>query len=208
MNVISQKFSKIEVMTCQGTADPLFLFNEYTLISEDVKEDLFNYCWDKGYIAHIEFDDETLQWVFHSLSHGPRKLIWKKPIAEKFEQLDKLKKQERGIVFSEQDLELYMTRLLNQKGVHFETQVACEVGIADIVTSDTIYELKERLTRSAFFKAIGQLFCYRQRINPTAKLAIVCSYSDIRNLHQVAEELGIEVIEWYTQLQQSYLEKM
>ncbi|MBD2681537.1 MULTISPECIES: hypothetical protein [Nostoc] len=109
MSESQQKRSLIDVITCNGKADPLFLFEEYTFIEEDWKKEFFDYCLKWGYIALIEQEADTKQWIFHSISHGASNRIWKKPIADNFEKLDKLK-----YLTEKRYEELFVTYLRNQ----------------------------------------------------------------------------------------------
>jgi hypothetical protein len=180
--------SMIDIITCNGTANPMFLFEEYGSLDEDLKDDIKHYCIERGYIPFIDYDHDLQKWIFHSITHGD--LIWKRPIAAKYEALD-----ESGFTLEsklERDFSSYLTSL----GANVRTQVRCDSGVADIVTENKIYELKHKLNRSSFFSAIGQVLLYRQRINPKAAVAIVCRISLVPELHEVAKELGVEVIVW------------
>lgn len=75
-------------------------------------------------------------------------------------------------------------------------QVPCEAGRADVVTRDTIFELKHRLTRTSFHSAMGQLLSYRAYLNRSARLAIICNESSVPALHEVGRRCGVDVYLW------------
>jgi hypothetical protein len=50
--------------------------------------------------------------------------------------------------------------LLTDEGISYERQVSTGWGRADVVTDDTVYEVKLDLTQSVLFKAIGQVTLY------------------------------------------------
>lgn len=166
----------------------MFLFEEYSFLEGDLKDDVKRYCIERGYIPIIDFDRHLQKWIFHSITHGD--LIWKKPIAAKYEELDDSR---LGL---ESKLERDFSDYLRSQGISIQTQVRCDSGIADIVTESKIYELKHQLNRSNLFSAIGQVLLYRQSINPNAAVAIVCRISLVPELHEVANSLGLEVIVW------------
>ena len=180
--------SMIDIITCNGSVTPMFLFEEYGFLDEDLKDEVKRYCIERGYIPFIDYDHDLQTWIFHSIMHGD--LIWKTPIAAKYEAFD----ESRFTLESklERDFSSYLTNL----GMSVQTQVRCDSGIADIVTENKIYELKHQLNRSSFFSAIGQVLLYRQSINPKAAVAIVCRISLVSELHEVAKRLGVEVIVW------------
>jgi threonine dehydrogenase-like Zn-dependent dehydrogenase len=51
--------------------------------------------------------------------------------------------------------------------------VSCAAGIIDILTTDTIYEVKLNLTRDNIFEAVGQAMIYRECVRPWARIIIV-----------------------------------
>jgi hypothetical protein len=95
----------------------------------------------------------------------------------------------------EAKLEAYCMELFSGCGMIARRQVRCEAGIADIVTDDTIYELKAFLNRRTLYQAIGQLQFYRPHLNSSARLAIICKSSSVRKLHPLARLAGVEVFE-------------
>jgi hypothetical protein len=94
----------------------------------------------------------------------------------------------------EEELEELFTLQLVNDGRSVLRQVVCEAGKADIVTDNTIYEIKSFLTLSNFKDAIGQVLVYRECINPQANTAIISWGSEIAHLHYIAENLNVSVI--------------
>jgi hypothetical protein len=103
----------------------------------------------------------------------------------------------------EKDLELAIGKSLEAQGAIVQHQVRCPSGIADIVTSDAIYEIKRELEASTIFSAIGQVLIYRQEINPQAKAYIVgyrhtsqFRAEQVEFIKSTAKSLGVEVLFW------------
>ena len=185
---LGPKRSLIDVVTCNGRATPMFLFHEYSFLEEELKNDIKHYCIDRGWIPLIDYDPDMGSWIFHSIMHGD--LIWKKPIAKKYEAMDEY----RGGF--EAKLEREFVAHLRNLGISVRTQVRCDSGIADVVTENEIYELKHRLDRTTFFQALGQVLLYRQSINPKARAVLVSRTSIVPELHALAKRMGIEVLLW------------
>jgi hypothetical protein len=183
-----KKRSLMDVVTCDGRVTPMFLFEEYSLLDEDLKNDIKRYCIEREWIPFIDYDPDFNSWVFHSITHG--NMIWKKPIAKKYEALDEYR------VGSEAKLEREFAAHLRNLGISVQTQVRCDCGIADVVTENRIYELKYRLDRASFFQALGQVLLYRQSINPNADVTLVCKVSIVPELHQFAKNMGVQVLVW------------
>lgn len=55
----------------------MFLFQEYSFLDEELKNDLERYCIHRGWIPFIDYDADLKTWVFHSITF--RDLIWKNP---------------------------------------------------------------------------------------------------------------------------------
>jgi hypothetical protein len=182
--------STIQIITCHGKTDPLTLFQEYSFVGEDWKRDLFNYCLDRGFIAIIDRDPETGHWIFHSIQHPETNRVWKKNIADRFEQLYSRNSE------TEAEFEARFVAHLRAQGIMVERQVACIAGIADVVTDSTIYEIKLLLSKSELFRAIGQVLFYRQSLNPSAQAVVICKRSSVPYLHKIANGLGVAILEW------------
>jgi hypothetical protein len=100
---------------------------------------------------------------------------------------------------AEKQIECAFGAKLEAQGQLVRYQVHCEMGIADIVTSNAIYEIKAVLSRSHLRQAIAQVLAYRACINPSAKVSIVgrkCKKSDAPPDFKIAHALGVEVILW------------
>lgn len=83
-------------------------------------------------------------------------------------------------------------------GIPVRRQVYCgEAGWADVVTDDTIFELKDILSsRRVLQQALGQLFLYKRYLDHCAKTAIICNSSKIPRLGQIVRLTGVEVYVW------------
>lgn len=90
----------------------------------------------------------------------------------------------------EHDIESILCEELERKGLSFERQVRTRVGIADVVTADTIFEVKKSLTRTILFHAMGQLYTYKGVINSEAKL-IVCFAEVDRKEYRKLEKIAV-----------------
>lgn len=171
---------------------PRAIFEDHTYL--DTKEDVTKieeHCMAYGCFALINYDEELGCWVFHTLLTEDGLKSVKLELAERFV-------QKVGASKSEKELEDDIARSLAENGLTVHRQVSCVDGIADIVTNDAIYEIKEPLTRDSFFKAIGQVLIYRNALNPRLRAVIVyqTAIGNIKSIHKEAEQLGIEVLQW------------
>lgn len=97
----------------------------------------------------------------------------------------------------EKDIETSFANHLENKGIRYRRQVSCAAGIIDILTTDTIYEVKLNLTRDNIFEAVGQAMIYRECVMPWARIVIVgIAAKDTEKLIPYVSSLGIEVISW------------
>jgi len=184
----------IDVITCNGKASPMFLFEEYGGFNDPILvRDVSRYCIERGWIPFLDYDPDFGEWVFHSITCPAQDRVWRRPIAAKF-QLHSIPSLSK--YFGEKDLEDEFLKYLKSKTVSCKRQMRCKAGIADVVTVEKIYELKGVLTHSNFYKAVGQVQVYRQAINPEAGMVILCHVSSVPHLHPHAHHLGIEIIEW------------
>lgn len=102
-------------------------------------------------------------------------------------------------IITEAQLELAFCNWLTEQGIEYQRQVNCPVGRADVVTVDTIYELKHPIDVDGFFKAVGQVLLYREYINPDlrAVLVFVKPRTDAFNAFiEATKTIGIEVLLW------------
>lgn len=75
-----------------------------------------------------------------------------------------------------------------------EQYVKTEYGIIDIMTEESIYELKPTLDLSSYQRSLGQLLLYKNAF-PKKKLYIVAEKIKIKeNLIDTAKRLGIRII--------------
>lgn len=85
------------------------------------------------------------------------------------------------------------------KGVPYQRQVRVPSGVIDVLTPDTIYEVKTFLTREDIFKGVGQLFTYRAEAEGGDALGLVLVGRETREtaaLLPSLAKLGIEVELW------------
>ena len=71
---------------------------------------------------------------------------------------------------SEAALQVYCLEVLKSKGIAAQAEVWTNGIRADIVTDDSVYELKKVLTREAIYQAFGQASAYNQ----TLKRRYIC----------------------------------
>jgi hypothetical protein len=104
----------------------------------------------------------------------------------------------------ESKLEALVGRALEAQGIPVEHQVRCEAGIADIVTSDAIYEVKSDIRYPGkLYEAIGQVLVYRQLINPSAQVFVVGyshvgghSQKQLAAIQAAAKGFGVQIVFW------------
>ena len=99
----------------------------------------------------------------------------------------------------EEDIRQYIEARLKQQGVAFEREVACGNGIrADLVTADTVIEIKRRLNRGTLYQAYGQGVAY-QTLLKKPKLLIIglapSSESKYQEAQRIAENVRTESVE-------------
>ena len=99
----------------------------------------------------------------------------------------------------EEDIRQYIEARLKQQGVAFEREVACGNGIrADLVTPDTVIEIKRRLNRGTLYQAYGQGVAYQKLLNKP-KLLIIglapTSEAKYQEAQRIAENVRAESVE-------------
>jgi len=105
--------------------------------------------------------------------------------------------QETQKKLREVDIQRDFAEYLQSQGKEVQREVKCLAGVADIVTDDAIYEIKNTLTAKSIFEAIGQVLVYRFCIKPDARAIIVGRYAeDVDKLRITVESMGIEIIIW------------
>lgn len=94
----------------------------------------------------------------------------------------------------EADLERVLVRRLNALGVKpLDEQVRCRAGIADVVTADTVYEVKLSLTRVSLFQAVGQVSVYARELERPNRVIVGQWTSETDRLAASIRKLGIQV---------------
>lgn len=101
----------------------------------------------------------------------------------------------------EEDIRTHIETWLKQQGVAVDREVSCGNGIrADLVTSDTVIEVKKYLNRGAIYQAHGQGIVYQKHLN-RPKLLIIglapTSETRYQEAQRIAENIradGVEVI--------------
>lgn len=80
-------------------------------------------------------------------------------------------------------------------GKDYQQYIPCEFGVIDVLTSDTIYEVKACLTSQSIKHAVGQLLCYRSQY-PNHSMALVFGEGKLSSnlLLHLLKNLGIELV--------------
>lgn len=117
--------------------------------------------------------------------------------------LDAKSVQARSI---ERELELALVDRLKAQGcptIHRQARVLGGdgrlVGVIDVLTPDTIYEVKSALTRDSMYEAVGQLMVYQAARGAGAPLRLVLVGRQTREtapLVPVLARIGVEVDAW------------
>jgi hypothetical protein len=101
----------------------------------------------------------------------------------------------------EEDIRNYIEARLKQQGISTEREVVCGNGIrADLVTPDTVIEIKKQLNRGAIYQAHGQGVTYQKLLNKPKLLIIGLappSESKYQAAQRIAENIrtdGVEVV--------------
>ncbi len=93
----------------------------------------------------------------------------------------------------EEDLRSHIENWLKQKGIATEREVACGNGVrADLVTSDTVIEVKKQLNRGAIYQAYGQGVAY-QTLLKKPKLMIIGLAPSSEARYQEAQRIAENV---------------
>jgi hypothetical protein len=94
----------------------------------------------------------------------------------------------------EADLERALVRRLEAIGIRtVAQQVRCRAGIADVVTPDTVYEVKLWLTRVSLFQAVGQVSVYARELERPRRVIVGQRAPDTERLANSIRKLGIAV---------------
>ena len=98
------------------------------------------------------------------------------------------------LVVSQRVRELEVQKMLVSGLVGFREFVRLDCGIADVVTNDTIYEVKIAITTTSVQRAIGQLLLYSYSL-PNHKMCIVGGSKKInKHTEKRLKEIGIETL--------------
>lgn len=95
----------------------------------------------------------------------------------------------------EEQLETKLCEILTSKQISYKRQYHCVSGRIDVMTQDTIYEIKRYITRNSFFEAYGQLNVYNASFERKKKLALVYAKTDWKNMAKKAKFLNLELIQ-------------
>lgn len=168
------------------------LFEDCTYLGHDEKwkNIVYERCWDQGYIAFIDYD-EDMGWVFHSL-HCPDCTMSKKLILSEY--FEKRRRRQRKAV-TEAEFEGFLCLALGEIGSPHKRQVRCDAGIIDVVTITSIVEVK---LIDTLFHAIGQVLAYRASFDQSRKAVIIArSATEAAKWNsRFCPALGIEVLIW------------
>lgn len=158
-------------------------FVDHTFIPDDYVDDIWQQCDADGALPLIS-RHPRFGWVFHTLCR--KGVIISKPIADEFP-LDSTPQ------LTEREIEDRICDYLESKGIQYQRQVPCEIGIADVVTDSTVYELKLSVAGSMIFMAIGQAQAYRAALG-VARAAILTVRPPLRAV-QIGDLLGVAVLD-------------
>jgi hypothetical protein len=84
-------------------------------------------------------------------------------------------------------------------GENFERQVYCDIGIVDMVSDETLVEVKRTLDRSSILRAIGQIQVYSLFFPGRRRMICGLSHPDAMAFGPVCNALEIELVafeEW------------
>ena len=179
-------------MTSKGVAElmPMDLFADITLLNEEDKQPIFDYCSERNHLAYIDYHPKYERWAFHTLVDLSAHMVFRKPIA------DECVSREGKPRICEADIEEAFVKYLEKEGRAPQRQVRCKAGIIDILTDDAIYEVKRDLDRSSIITAIGELLLYQKAV-PRNNLVIVGrNHHSLASLQHYLDTLGIKVIRW------------
>jgi hypothetical protein len=97
----------------------------------------------------------------------------------------------------EKDLENTLAYRLKAQGIRpVDRQVRTSAGIADVVTSDTVYEVKLWLTRVSLFQAVGQVSVYARELERPNRVIVGQWTAEADRLAASIRKLGIQVEAW------------
>lgn len=99
----------------------------------------------------------------------------------------------------ETDIRQYIETWLKQQGIPAEREVVCGNGVrADLVTPDTVIEIKKYLNRGAIYQALGQGVAYQTLLNKPKLLIIGLappSEKRYQEAQRIAENIRTETVQ-------------
>lgn len=97
----------------------------------------------------------------------------------------------------EKDLENNLAYRLRAHGIRpVERQVQTRAGIADVVTADTVYEVKLWLNRVSIFQAVGQVSVYARELERPNRVIVGLWTPETDRLAASVRKLGIDLEAW------------
>lgn len=90
-------------------------------------------------------------------------------------------------------LEQKLVETLEKRGVEYQRQVRTVCGIADVVTDDTVYEVKVALTLDILFKAVGQVSMYAEALGRNRRVIAGHRVKGMDDVYAVVRRLGVEI---------------
>lgn len=160
---------------------PNQLFDEHTFINAEWKRAFELRCMRDGFLALIgEHPERGL--LFHSLQHPESGRVWKKLVAEYFEERE-AKRDERA-------MQRAFVALLRSRGIDFQEQVHCSVGIADVVDAEWVYELK--VDPENVFTAVGQAVLYGAALH--RKPCVVFPHAPRAEVERALFDVGVRLV--------------
>ena len=158
-------------------------FIDHTFIPDDWMNYIWQQCIQDGALPVME-RHPRFGWVFHTLCR--RGVIGTKEIAKEFPLCSTRQLTER-------DIEDGLCEHLESQGIPFQRQVPCEIGIADVVTDSTVYELKLSVAGSAIFAAIGQVLAYKAAFG--LRRAVILAVRPGRRAARIGSLLRVPVLD-------------
>lgn len=94
----------------------------------------------------------------------------------------------------EEMTETIISNCLEERGIPFRRQVRADGGIIDLLTAQTIYEVKHRLGRNEVLRGIGQLLVYGLEFPTHTRVLVGGFWSTGYYLRDHAHKLGIQLV--------------